>query len=72
MGEKVQADTILEIAKWVGLPTLIVLLYGPPMTVLAYLLAWHWRFSQAVVENNAKISTILDTISRDGVKCRHE
>jgi len=65
-----ELQPFIELAKWIGLPTLIMLIYGPPVVTMAYFLVWHWRFTGLIVENNAKAITILESIQRDGVKSR--
>ena len=45
---------------------------GFPCALCIGYLAKDWFFTQSIVETNTKMVTILETIVRDGVKCRHD
>lgn len=54
-----------------ALGDLIVRIGLPGALLVGYLLK-DWHFTSTIVANNAKIVTILEVITRDGVKCRHD
>lgn len=70
--ETMDLATVIELIKLIGLPMFITLIYGPPVLVLAFLLAYVWTFTGRIVENNTRSLTILEAFQSEGIKCRHD
>jgi len=50
----------------------LIVRIGLPSALLVGYLLKDWHFTSTIVANNAKIVTILEVITTDGVKCRHD
>lgn len=50
----------------------LIVRIGLPSALLVGYLLKDWYFTSTIVANNAKIVTILEVITTDGVKCRHD
>ena len=59
-------------AKFIGALTDAVYRVGFPAALCIGYLLKDWFFTKSIVETNTKMVTILETIVRDGVKCRHD
>jgi hypothetical protein len=56
----VDVQTALEIVKLVGVPTMLMLFYGPPVLLVAYFLIKDWNFTERVIEVMTKIEVLIE------------